>query len=319
MYNGIGLTTPRGSGTSGHVVKSAAALRPGQGAGGPARQHRLAREHAPRAKPVDQGIVEHNRRRQVEVRCLELQDELEAQGCAAEDIEDRVARLRARLLAEVAEQRGLADSRPIRPFESQRIAEAKDRENRRMAGALRVEEGYAEGAAFDRELQDLRRQKRLLERERDRARERSRDRRRRHRSSRRSRSRSPRSSSASESDGDSRHRHRHRRRHRSSSGSSSRSQSSQIRSSSSRSRDRSRRHRRRDYSASRTPSRDRGAGRRGKERAPGPEDSHGVRAVEDGEPGEIEDLEPAREDVPAGPPGGGGGASEAAASGGGRE
>ncbi|KAJ2775739.1 RNA-splicing factor [Coemansia nantahalensis] len=163
MYNGIGLTTPRGSGTSGHVVKNASALRPGQEARNLQRQR--DRDRAPKAKPVDQGIVEHNRRRQVEVECLELQDELEAQGCAEDEVEARVDTLRKQLLQNL-DRLDPSRSRKIRHFETQRVAEAKSRENQRLASALRVEEGYTEGAAFDRELQELRREKRLLERER---------------------------------------------------------------------------------------------------------------------------------------------------------
>jgi hypothetical protein len=37
-------------------------------------------------KKPDKGILEHNRKRQVEVKLLELQDELEAQGWAACDL-----------------------------------------------------------------------------------------------------------------------------------------------------------------------------------------------------------------------------------------
>ncbi|KAJ2716280.1 RNA-splicing factor [Coemansia spiralis] len=255
MYNGIGLTTPRGSGTSGHVVKNASALRPGQETRSLQRQR--DRDRAPKAKAVDQGIVEHNRRRQVEVKCLELQDELEAQGCAEDEVETRVDTLRKQLLQNL-DRLDLSGGRKIRRFETQRVAEAKDRENQRLASALRVEEGYAEGAAFDRELQELRREKRLLERERQALKDRER---RSHRHSR-SRSKSPQSDSYSDRGSRSRSRHR-RRRHRRHSPSRSRS----------RSRDRSSKDRRADPDGSKSPDSD-----------------SGVRQVEDGEPGEIEEL-----------------------------
>jgi serine/arginine repetitive matrix protein 2 len=77
MYNGIGILTPRGTGTSGHVQANKFNLRrapvpkfqEGQQVGVPAAD-----------KKPNQAILEHNRKRQVEVKLLELQDELEAQG-----------------------------------------------------------------------------------------------------------------------------------------------------------------------------------------------------------------------------------------------
>jgi serine/arginine repetitive matrix protein 2 len=83
MYNGIGILTTRGTGTSGHVQANKFNLRrapipkfqEGKPAGVPAAD-----------KKPDKGILEHNRKRQVEVKLLKLQDELEAQGWAACDL-----------------------------------------------------------------------------------------------------------------------------------------------------------------------------------------------------------------------------------------
>jgi len=78
MYNGIGILTPRGTGTSGHVQGNKFNLRrapvpkfqEGKPGGVPAAD-----------KKPNQAILEHNRKRQVEVKLLEFQDELEAKGC----------------------------------------------------------------------------------------------------------------------------------------------------------------------------------------------------------------------------------------------
>lgn len=77
MYNGIGILTPRGTGTSGHVqankfnVRRAPVPKFGEGrAAGP----------PPADKKPNQAILEHNRKRAVEVKLLEYQDELEASG-----------------------------------------------------------------------------------------------------------------------------------------------------------------------------------------------------------------------------------------------
>ncbi|KAH9077408.1 hypothetical protein EDB83DRAFT_1706187 [Lactarius deliciosus] len=74
MYNGIGLTTPRGSGTNGYVVRNLSAVR--------SRDTPHDRANAwdaapPKHREPDKEILEHERKRKVEVKCLELQLELE--------------------------------------------------------------------------------------------------------------------------------------------------------------------------------------------------------------------------------------------------
>jgi len=75
MYNGIGLQTARGSGTNGYVQKNLSHLRP--------RDPSLG-QNEPKAKPridaPDGAILDHERRRKIELQCLELQDELEERG-----------------------------------------------------------------------------------------------------------------------------------------------------------------------------------------------------------------------------------------------
>jgi serine/arginine repetitive matrix protein 2 len=76
MYNGVGILTPRGTGTSGHVQTNKFNLRRapvpkfGDGQDGP--------QHTDR-KP-NKEILEHNRRRQLEIKLLELSDQLEEAG-----------------------------------------------------------------------------------------------------------------------------------------------------------------------------------------------------------------------------------------------
>ena len=94
MYNGIGLTTPRGryvsrlyssvvlayhlvlfvSGTNGYVVRNLSVLR--------TRDTQNDRTNAwdaapPKHREPDKEILEHERKRKVEVKCLELRLELE--------------------------------------------------------------------------------------------------------------------------------------------------------------------------------------------------------------------------------------------------
>jgi len=81
MYNGIGLLTPRGSGTSGHVQNSKFNLR-----GGPPNRQQHAGAIADMAGPAqpqpDKSILEHKSKRQVELAVAEEQAKLEDEGCA---------------------------------------------------------------------------------------------------------------------------------------------------------------------------------------------------------------------------------------------
>ena len=78
MYNGIGLLTPRGSGTSGYVQNNKFNLR------GPPQQKiqdlNKVQEKAPQHRKPDQGILDHNRKRDIELKVVQMADALEEQG-----------------------------------------------------------------------------------------------------------------------------------------------------------------------------------------------------------------------------------------------
>ncbi len=79
MYNGIGILTPRGTGTSGYVQTNKFNLRPGR-AGGAWQQQQQESKHQPANKQPNQEILEHNRKREIEVKLAEMADELEDKG-----------------------------------------------------------------------------------------------------------------------------------------------------------------------------------------------------------------------------------------------
>lgn len=75
MYNGIGLTTVRGSGTNGYVQRNLSFVR--------RRQKFKTLEETEFAKPAilkqpNKDIMEHNRKRQVELEVVKYQMLLEA-------------------------------------------------------------------------------------------------------------------------------------------------------------------------------------------------------------------------------------------------
>lgn len=83
MYNGIGLTTPRGSGTNGYVqrnLSSVRAKRPRDERGGERDEKDRERLESQLNRQPNAEILEHQRKRQLEVKCAELQDMMEEQG-----------------------------------------------------------------------------------------------------------------------------------------------------------------------------------------------------------------------------------------------
>ncbi len=76
MYNGIGLPTPRGSGTNGYIQRNLSTVR----------KFKDKNFKAPDDIPVpslrrgNTDIIEHDRKRKIEVKCMEFESLLEDQG-----------------------------------------------------------------------------------------------------------------------------------------------------------------------------------------------------------------------------------------------
>jgi hypothetical protein len=92
MYNGVGLQTPRGSGTSGHVQASKFLVKPRSSSSAAADGAGAIADYGTRKPNKD--ILEHDRKRQMELRLLEQRDALEEQGYTEGKIEERVAEAR---------------------------------------------------------------------------------------------------------------------------------------------------------------------------------------------------------------------------------
>ncbi|EDW30898.1 GL12444 [Drosophila persimilis] len=80
MYNGIGLTTARGSGTNGHVQRNCAFVRPGKKDKDYRSEDDIKKLDAQLNRPPNKEILDHDRKRKIEVKCLEFEEILEKQG-----------------------------------------------------------------------------------------------------------------------------------------------------------------------------------------------------------------------------------------------
>uniref|UniRef100_A0A0E0R4S6 CWF21 domain-containing protein n=1 Tax=Oryza rufipogon TaxID=4529 RepID=A0A0E0R4S6_ORYRU len=97
MHNGISLKTARGSDTNGHVQTNKFFIKPRSSpAGGPPKAPAPASglDDAGGMRKPSKEILEHDRKRQVELRLLLLRDALEEQGYTEGEVEERVEEAR---------------------------------------------------------------------------------------------------------------------------------------------------------------------------------------------------------------------------------
>lgn len=80
MYNNIGLATARGSGTNGYVQRNLSAVRSRKEKVDYINEDELNKMEQTYARKPNKEILEHQRKREIELKCLELQDMMEDQG-----------------------------------------------------------------------------------------------------------------------------------------------------------------------------------------------------------------------------------------------
>ncbi|KAI8504934.1 Serine/arginine repetitive matrix protein 2 [Branchiostoma belcheri] len=98
MYNGIGLNTPRGSGTNGYVTRNWAHIRGRKEKVNYKTEEEMKKLDAAMSKKPNQEILDHERKRKVELKCMEMQELMEEQGYSEEEIERKVATFRRMLM-----------------------------------------------------------------------------------------------------------------------------------------------------------------------------------------------------------------------------
>ena len=97
MYNGIGLPTARGSGTNGYVQRNLAHV---------SKKRQMRPDIVSQPDPnINKGpnpeLVMHQKKREIESKCLRLRQELEGKGWRHDDIEKEINAYRARKLKEL--------------------------------------------------------------------------------------------------------------------------------------------------------------------------------------------------------------------------
>jgi len=151
MSSNVGLTTPRGSGTSGYVQRNLSHLRPRDATAPYPKDFDSIKN---RQRQPDKEILEHDRKREVEVKVFELQDRLEDEGVDEDEIEAQTSALRTKLLAEKKGDKSSAKG--LKPHQVHELAKAKIEESEKLRRALGIREDYEEGSHWKKREERLR-------------------------------------------------------------------------------------------------------------------------------------------------------------------
>lgn len=136
MSSNVGLSTPRGSGTSGYVQRNLSVLKPrAAGYGQPYNLNDSARPL--RMRKPDKDILRHDTLREIEVKVMELRDKLEEEGnMEDDDIDEECDKLREKLVDEMGKGKSGAKGGRAKSYQVHELAEAKARESEKLRRAL---------------------------------------------------------------------------------------------------------------------------------------------------------------------------------------
>jgi len=159
MYNGIGLNTPRGSGTSGYVQKSLAFVKPRQVIHNYKEVLEKFKENpAPTKKKANSEIIEHEMKHKIEVQLFNYMEDLKEKKLNEAEIHILVNKKREDLYSNLNNLSHNSDA-----VNSHAKSKLKDAQMEKIKDALNIRQDYEHGTAFDVELQEEKKQKRLLE------------------------------------------------------------------------------------------------------------------------------------------------------------
>jgi serine/arginine repetitive matrix protein 2 len=151
MYNGIGLTTPRGSGTSGHITKNLSHVKPeffrnkvdintGKSKNGD-MQGMISGK-------ANKEILDHNKKREIESKLYEMQEMMVEQGYSDEEIKTKIDKEK-----KILENKGFDSSKKKGSSTDTHMRDSrKKEEDLRIRNAFGIKRTYHEGDSFDEEI-----------------------------------------------------------------------------------------------------------------------------------------------------------------------
>ncbi|CAK9019047.1 unnamed protein product [Durusdinium trenchii] len=156
MYGGVGIMTPKGSGTNGYVQRNLSFL-PRQRLDFQAQIGQsfksMTGENAIKVRKANNELLIHEQKRKVENELLKLEDELLSAGMPESEVQAAVGRERKHMLRAV-EDGALRYDSELEKASSHQQALEKEKELFRFEKAVGIDtRGRVVGAAFDQELQ----------------------------------------------------------------------------------------------------------------------------------------------------------------------
>lgn len=144
MYNGVGLTTPRGSGTSGYVQKNLAYVNKTTSRMQFQRELEAIKANPPKPpKKPNKEILDHEQKRQIEIQLMKFRKKLEEDEIPKEEIDKKIVRAREYLHSCLGEAplltEGTSHSKIFKKFE----------EIKRFEDAFNIDKNYVPGSGFD--------------------------------------------------------------------------------------------------------------------------------------------------------------------------
>uniref|UniRef100_A0A915PK14 CWF21 domain-containing protein n=1 Tax=Setaria digitata TaxID=48799 RepID=A0A915PK14_9BILA len=149
MYNGIGLQTARGSGTNGYVQANLANLLLSKKRVAYNSEVDIKRAKAEIDRQPNKELLEHNRKRHIELKCADFEMLMENKGFDEAEIQKKVNEYRKLLQSQVASGELDIDAEmDIRDTHVRAKAAIESRE--RMRAALRIKDDFVDGTSFEK-------------------------------------------------------------------------------------------------------------------------------------------------------------------------
>ncbi|OZC07857.1 Cwf21 [Onchocerca flexuosa] len=149
MYNGIGLQTARGSGTNGYVQANMANLLLSKKRVAYNSEADIKRAEAEINKQPNKELLEHNRKRHIELKCADFEMLMENKGFDEAEIQKKVNEYRKLLQSQVAS--GELDIDAEMDNRDTHVRAKAAIENRgRMRAALGIKDDFVEGTSFEK-------------------------------------------------------------------------------------------------------------------------------------------------------------------------
>ncbi len=133
MYNGIGLHTPRGSATSGHITKNLSHVKRKY----ESTQSCKSIDDIEKVKSVSTDILDHNKKRIIDAKIFELEELMIEQGYSDDEIQLALTKKRKQVQDE--SDRTLPTTSKYISTDSHEISVTKSKNNERFRQALKLD------------------------------------------------------------------------------------------------------------------------------------------------------------------------------------